>query len=82
MNFIDAYLEEIEKHDKHLSFTKETLIQVCADLFSAGSESVSDSIAFTLLYSILYPEWQERVYQEIKAYVDSNSSSFINDRKR
>lgn len=80
--FIDVYLNELEKEDVHPSFSVSTLVQVATEIFGAGSESVGNTIAFALLYCVLYPDWQEKVYQEIKNYVENDSRPYLDGKKR
>uniref|UniRef100_A0A8C3YIQ4 Cytochrome P450 2J2 n=1 Tax=Catagonus wagneri TaxID=51154 RepID=A0A8C3YIQ4_9CETA len=66
-DFIDAYLQEIEKHkgDATSSFNEENLIFSTLDLFFAGTETTSTTLRWGLLYMALYPEIQEKVQAEI-----------------
>ncbi|KAI4549499.1 hypothetical protein MG293_001829 [Ovis ammon polii] len=66
-DFIDAYLQEIEKHkgDAASSFREENLIYSTLDLFLAGTETTSTALRWGLLYMALYPEIQEKVQAEI-----------------
>lgn len=60
----------------------DTLIQVSTEFFSAGSEATGNSLGFALLYCVLYSEWQEKVYEEIKKYVESDSRPYLDGKKR
>ncbi|XDB48449.1 hypothetical protein AB1E18_002032 [Capra hircus] len=66
-DFIDAYLQEIEKHkgDAASSFREENLIYNTLDLFLAGTETTSTALRWGLLYMALNPEIQEKVQAEI-----------------
>ncbi|OWK04517.1 hypothetical protein Celaphus_00002486 [Cervus elaphus hippelaphus] len=59
-DFIDAYLQEIEKHkgDAASSFREENLIYNTLDLFFAGTETTSTTLRWGLLYMALNPEIQ------------------------
>lgn len=80
-DFIDLYIKELEKPDLKASFSQGTLIAICMDLFSGGAQSVHYSMGFCLLYSVLYPEWQEKVYDEIVAIVGKDRKPGVDDRK-
>ncbi|XP_031540203.2 cytochrome P450 2J2-like [Vicugna pacos] len=66
-DFIDAYLQEIEKHKGNAtsSFNEENLISSTLDLFFAGTETTSTTLRWGLLYMAFYPEIQEKVQAEI-----------------
>ncbi|DAA31248.1 cytochrome P450 2J2 [Bos taurus] len=66
-DFIDAYLQEIEKHKGNATscFHEENLIYNTLDLFFAGTETTSTTLQWGLLYMALYPEIQEKVQAEI-----------------
>ncbi|KAB1268597.1 Cytochrome P450 2J2 [Camelus dromedarius] len=66
-DFIDAYLQEIEKHRGNAtsSFNEENLISSTLDLFFAGTETTSTTLRWGLLYMAFYPEIQEKVQAEI-----------------
>ncbi|KAM8788921.1 cytochrome P450 2J2-like isoform 1-T1 [Rhynchonycteris naso] len=66
-DFIDAYLNEIQKHKSNAtsSFREENLIFCALDLFFAGTETTSTTLRWGLLYMALNPEIQEKVHAEI-----------------
>lgn len=52
------------------------------DLFSAGAESVSNSLDYSLLYLILNPDIQKKVQEELDAVVGRNRRPSLEDRPR
>lgn len=82
-DFLDVYLSEL-KNNPNLkpSFSEETLLHVCTDLFSAGAESVGNSLGFCLLYLVLYPEWQEKIYEEIISVAGEDQPPSMDDKIR
>ena len=70
-DFIDSYLDEIQKHDSEpdSSFHQERghymLINVLIDLFFAGLETTSSSITWTLLLLLHHPEVKRKMLNEI-----------------
>ncbi|XP_063217519.1 methyl farnesoate epoxidase-like [Bacillus rossius redtenbacheri] len=83
-DFIDVYLQEIEKqkHSADTTFTDESLIVLCIDLFIAGSDTVSNSLEFCLMYMVLYPEVQRAVQEELDAVIGRNHKPSIADMSR
>jgi len=59
--FIDQkILKETNAIDK--KFAKQNLRNICVDLFFAGSETTSSTLKWALLFMILYPEVQQKVW--------------------
>lgn len=82
-DFIDAYLKELEKKDGlDPSFNENTLVRVCNDIFTAGADTIGSSIGFCLLYTVLYPKWQDVIYEEIKQFRENETGSLLDNRKR
>ncbi|XP_063241126.1 methyl farnesoate epoxidase-like [Bacillus rossius redtenbacheri] len=82
-DFIDIYLREIQMHkgNGNSTFTEEGLITLCLDLFTAGSETVSNTLGFCLLYMVLYPEVQKTAQEELDREVGSRKP-LLEDRIR
>lgn len=51
------------------------LIANCVDLFSAGAESTSNTVAFACLYMILYPGVQAKIHKEIDAVIGKDGEA-------
>ncbi|KAK0092734.1 hypothetical protein PV326_000713 [Microctonus aethiopoides] len=66
-DLIDAYFKEIETHqnDKESFFNEMQLIAVLKDLFSAGVDTTSNSIGFTIGYLTIEPRVQAKVHEEL-----------------
>ncbi|XP_077969415.1 cytochrome P450 2U1-like [Styela clava] len=65
-DFIDAFLVEMKRSKtNNKSFNKQMLIQFIRDLFDAGSETTSTTLAWALLCFGNYPERQERIADEV-----------------
>lgn len=80
-DFIDVYLAALENPYRKPSFSEEAMMAVCMDLFSGGAESVSNTLAFCVLYLVLYPEWQEKVFQEVDSVLGKEGRPRLKDRK-
>ncbi|XP_021056207.1 cytochrome P450 2J6-like isoform X2 [Mus pahari] len=81
-DFIDAFLTEMTKYpDKTTtSFNEENLICSCLDLFIGGTETISTTLRWALLYMILNPEVQERVHSEIDGVIGQWRQPSTGDR--
>ena len=63
-DFVDVYLKEM-RTSPDISFTEEELLVVSMDMFTAGSETTSTTLAWAVNYMITHPEIQARVQAEI-----------------
>jgi cytochrome P450 len=52
------------------------------DLFTAGGETLSSSLAFSLLYMIMYPNVQKAVQKELDEVVGRDRRPTLGDRVR
>lgn len=64
------------------SIAEAQLLAICVDLFVAGSETTSKSLAFGLMYLILYPEAQRKAQEEIDRVIGRDRSPTLADRPR
>jgi cytochrome P450 len=62
--------------------TEEGLIVTCQDLFVAGEETTSSTLAFCVLYMILHPHVQNAIQKELDAVVGRNRRPSVEDRHR
>ena len=92
-DFIDAYLCEIERRklqsnddnddvESTSAFTERYLYHILNDMIFAGTETMSSTIRWGLLYMIVYPEIQEKVYQELVSVVGQECLPSITDKCR
>ncbi|XP_059612681.1 uncharacterized protein LOC132259145 [Phlebotomus argentipes] len=71
-SLIDAYVRQItSSHNSATTFTEEQLLSLCLDMFQAGSETTSNTLAFSLIYMLHYPEVAKRVTEELRTVVGS-----------
>ena len=63
-DFVDVYLKEM-RTTPDASFTEEELLVVAMDMFTAGSETTSTTLAWAVSYMITQPGVQTRVQEEI-----------------
>ena len=52
---------------------------ILLDLFSAGTESVANSLDYVLLYMMLNPDIQRKVHEELDAVVGRSRRPTSND---
>uniref|UniRef100_A0A8C4THL4 Uncharacterized protein n=1 Tax=Erpetoichthys calabaricus TaxID=27687 RepID=A0A8C4THL4_ERPCA len=82
-DFIDCYLEEIEKRkeDVKAEFHEENLSYCLLDLFVAGTETTSTTLRWALLYMMKYPDVQgKKVQKEIDAILGRDQPPLMQDR--
>ncbi|XP_077997858.1 cytochrome P450 2U1-like [Glandiceps talaboti] len=79
-DFIDAYIQEAEHQDPD-EFTDTQLGEILVDLFSAGTETTATTLKWALLFMILHPGVQERVYEEIHQVIGQHRPPNLNDRQ-
>ena len=79
-DFIDAYLIEMKKNPDP-EFSTEQLVMIGHDLMSAGSETVATTMNWIILFLVLYPEVQEKCYQEIEELIDQSNVA-LSDAER
>ena len=63
-----------------LGITEEQIAGTVFDLFGAGVSTVSTTISWCILYSMRYPQWQERIQQELDEVVGRDRLPSISDR--
>ena len=73
-DFVDVYLKEM-RSSPDVSFTEEELLVVSMDMFTAGSETTSTTLAWAVNYMITHPEIQARVQAEIDAVLGDRPPS-------
>lgn len=80
---IESYWTKIPDLSQHgILIVEDGLIITCFDLFAAGAESVSNTLSFSLLYSVLNPEVQRKVQNELDDVVGRDRRPNLNDRPR
>jgi cytochrome P450 len=60
--------------------SEDGLILILLDLFSAGAESVANSLDYALLYLTLNPHIQRKVHEELDAVVGRSRRPSMDDR--
>ncbi|XP_026577542.1 cytochrome P450 2J5-like [Pseudonaja textilis] len=83
-NYIDFYLAHMddEKKDTTTTFHEDNLIQVIADLFLTGTDTVAFTLSWALFFMGIHPKIQEKVQKEIKSALDPHKTICYEDRKK
>ncbi|KAM4631939.1 cytochrome P450 2K1-like [Discoglossus pictus] len=81
--YIDAFLmkQEQEASNSDTYYHEENLMNALLDLFGAGSETTSSTLAWGLLLMMKYPEIQKKVQAEINACIKPGQLPSVDDRK-
>ena len=61
-DFMDMFLIEAQKDTRGI-FTEDQLVNICIDLFVAGSETTSKSLHYAIAVLIRYPEVQAKLHE-------------------
>lgn len=67
-DLVDAYIVQQKKHEKDGKenyFSDQQLVQIMSDIFSAGLETVTSTIEWSILFLILNTNCQDKIQQEI-----------------
>ncbi|XP_064420691.1 cytochrome P450 2D15-like [Latimeria chalumnae] len=79
-DFIDAYLDEMQKEDSDSSFNEGNLIFTTLDMFLAGTETTTTTLRWALLYMVLYPDIQAKVHEEIDRVIGKDRDPTLKDQ--
>ncbi|KAH7718336.1 Protein CYP-33E2 [Aphelenchoides avenae] len=85
LDYAEAFLREKRKREKEGGehfFTYRQLRGMCSDLFVAGQETTSSTIAWAFTYILLAPEGQKRLHEELDRVVGSNRMITMEDRSQ
>lgn len=72
-DLLDMLLEA--KYEDGESMEEDQLLDEILILFTAGHETTSNALSFTIQLLALHPEWQERLYNEVKNLDESSLMS-------
>ncbi|KAG8226720.1 hypothetical protein J437_LFUL004370 [Ladona fulva] len=56
------------------------LVALCKDLFSAGSETTSNTLGFATLFMVRYPEIQAKVHEELDRVIGRDRIPTLDDK--
>uniref|UniRef100_A0AAY4E0L5 Uncharacterized protein n=1 Tax=Denticeps clupeoides TaxID=299321 RepID=A0AAY4E0L5_9TELE len=81
-DFIDCYLDELEKVGDDGSFHESQLVMYILDLHFAGTDTTSNTLLTAFLYLSTHPDVQERCQQEIDEVLQDNKCPSFEDRHK
>ncbi|XP_051548448.1 cytochrome P450 2F2-like isoform X1 [Myxocyprinus asiaticus] len=80
---IDCYLDEMEKRGENCAlFDDSQMLVLLLDLLFAGTDTTSNTIRYTVLCLMAYPEIQERCQQEIDSVLKGKMQASFEDRHK
>ncbi|KAF4094308.1 hypothetical protein AMELA_G00011540 [Ameiurus melas] len=79
-DFVDCYLDELDKRDSASSFDDEQLVTYILNLHGAGTDTTSNTLLTAFLYLMAYPDIQERCQQEIDKVLQGKAPVSFEDR--
>ncbi|XP_042337574.1 cytochrome P450 2J6-like [Plectropomus leopardus] len=82
-DYIDCFLNEIHMnkgHEDDVRFDEDNLVVCVLDLFTAGTETTSNTLRWALLYMAKYPEIQAKVQEEIDTVIGQSRQPTMEDR--
>lgn len=84
-DYIGGYLVEQEKSEKSKStdgiqFNLETLRQNLVTFYSAGTETISSTLTWAILYLLKYPEYFDKIREEIEKVIGYERQPDYSDR--
>ncbi|XP_022099770.1 cytochrome P450 2J6-like [Acanthaster planci] len=82
-DFIDVFLGEIHNNEKNnikSHVTPYNMLLTVFELFVAGTETVSSTLRWALLYAMAYPEVQSKIQRELDEVVGRNRLPCLADK--
>ncbi|KAF5891126.1 cytochrome P450 2D3-like, partial [Clarias magur] len=79
-DFVDCYLDEIDKKGEGFTFNQLQLVMHMLDLHFAGTDTTSNTLLAAFLYLITHPHIQEKCQQEIDVALEGKDHASFEDR--
>ncbi|VDL85119.1 unnamed protein product [Nippostrongylus brasiliensis] len=83
-NYLDAYIHEIHRREKEGikdEFTEKQCVVAIYDLYSAGLETIVNTLRFCFIFILNYPLIQERIHKEIDDAIGREREITMDDQK-
>ncbi|XP_061578229.1 cytochrome P450 2F2-like isoform X2 [Cololabis saira] len=81
-DFVDCYLDELDKRGDDSTFSEEQLLRSTFDLYLAGTDTTSSTLLTAFLYLMIYPHIQEQCQQEIDQIAEGKDRVSFEDRHK
>ncbi|CAN9499490.1 unnamed protein product [Ophioblennius macclurei] len=79
-DFIDCYLDEMDKRGDDASFSEEQLVGLSLDLYGAGTDTTSNTLLTAFLRLLGNPHIQEKCQEEIDRVLEGKELVCFEDR--
>ncbi|XP_023277115.1 cytochrome P450 2F2-like [Seriola lalandi dorsalis] len=79
-DFLDCYLDELDKSVSGSSFSEQELTMYALDIHFAGTDTTSNTLLTGFLYLMAYPQIQELCQQEIDEVLGGKQQASFDDR--
>ncbi|KAK3564653.1 hypothetical protein QTP86_024522, partial [Hemibagrus guttatus] len=79
-DFVDCYLDELDKRDSRSTFSEYQLIVYIMNLHIAGTDTTSNTLLTAILYLMAHPDIQKKCQQEIDEVIGNKPQPSFEDR--
>ncbi|KAM9470726.1 cytochrome P450 2F2-like [Clarias gariepinus] len=80
-DFVDCYLDELDKRSNESTFSEEQLSTYIMNLHLAGTDTTSNTLLTAILYLMAHPDIQKRCQKEIDEVMKGKSQVSFEDRQ-
>ncbi|VDL83882.1 unnamed protein product [Nippostrongylus brasiliensis] len=84
-DYVEAFLKEQKRREAngdHESFSHKQLQNMCLDLWIAGMETTSNTLAWSVIYMLNFPDIQAKVQEELDREIGSSRQITTTDKNQ
>ncbi|WKX99602.1 hypothetical protein Q1695_014463 [Nippostrongylus brasiliensis] len=84
-DYVEAFLKEQKRREAngdHESFSHKQLQNMCLDLWIAGMETTSNTLAWSVVYMLNFPDIQAKVQEELDREIGSSRQITTTDKNQ
>ncbi|VDL78155.1 unnamed protein product [Nippostrongylus brasiliensis] len=84
-DYVEAFLKEQKRREAngdHESFSHKQLQNMCLDLWFAGMETTSNTLAWSVVYMLNFPDIQAKVQEELDREIGSSRQITTTDKNQ